>query len=191
MIRRLIPLTIAAAIASVASRPARADTAPRRELTTTLSSGAFVPEDHTYKLGPGSMYAAPPLLYVGLNLDAGLTSRLHVAADVGAELALGWVLGGSVRFVAFESDGVSLSVGAGPVVTLASPFGAGVFGRGDVGVRYAIPASRFVLSLNAGLAYSLQDAGIDRCGTDTCDAFIRRGDIVQMLVGSLGYAFML
>ena len=188
MRRKIVPALLAATTL-LAAAAAHADDAPTtRRIAATLSSGTLLPEDHVYRLGEVG-YAAPPTLYAGLSIEGDVSRHLRVEAGLGVELALGVVLGSSLRFVPLSRAGFSLALGAGPLVTLGSNFGTGVFGGGDVEARYVLPKTPFVVAVNLGLAFALNDAGTSWCGIDTCTSYIRRGDRLQTLVGSLGWAF--
>jgi len=189
--RRIVPCFLVAAT-FLGARTARADEAPaaatRRQFTATLSSGTLLPEDHVYKLGLVG-YSLPPTIYLGLSLEGDLTSHVRLEGSFGLEIALGWVLESSVRYVSLSGSGFSLAVGAGPMLAFGSMFGTGVFGAGNVEGRYVFPETPFVVALNVGLAFALNDAGTVSCGIDTCTAYIRRGDRLENVVASLGYAF--
>jgi hypothetical protein len=190
MRRQIVPCVVLAATL-LAARTTRADeesdSATRRQLTATLTSGTLLPEDHVYKLGGG--YSMPPTIYVGLSFEGDLTRRVRLECSLGAEVALGWVITSSVRYVPLSGSGFSLGLGAGPILTIGSMFGTGVFGAGNVEARYVFPKTPFVVALNVGIAFALNDAGTISCGTDTCNAYIRHGDRLENVVASLGYAF--
>jgi hypothetical protein len=181
----LLGLFLAARLTSASM--ARGAEPPARQVTATVASGTLLPEDHVYRIG--ARYDVPSTLYLGLSVDAALSRRVHFEGSFGVELALGWVVGTTLRFVPIERGGFSLSLGVGPLIAFGAPFGSAVFGEGDLGVRYRLPQTPFVVLLNAGLAYALDDAGTMGCGVDTCSSYIRRGDRLETVVASLGYAF--
>jgi hypothetical protein len=186
-VRTLPVLLIAATILCTATR-ARADEPSSRQLAVTLASGTMLPEDHVYRLGEVG-WSIPPTLYAGFSLEGDLAPRVRLEGSLGLEASLGFLLETSLRFVAVERSGLSLALSAGPMFAYGATFGAGIFGGGGVVGRYVVPRSPFVVALNVGLAFALNDAGVSKCGVDTCNAYIRRGDTLENLVASLGWAF--
>jgi hypothetical protein len=186
-VRSFILLSVIVASNVIASR-ARADEPERHQLAVTLSSGTLLPEDHVYRLGLVG-WSIPPTLYAGLSLEGDLAPRIRLEGSLGIEASLGFVLGTSLRYVALERSGFSVALGAGPLVTTGAEFGTGVFGGGGVAARYVVPRTPFVVAVDVGLAFALNNAGTMSCGVDTCTAYIRRGDRLENVVASLGWAF--
>jgi hypothetical protein len=176
------------ASAVVGPRAARADEPERHQLAVTLSSGTLLPEDHVYRLGEVG-WSIPPTLYAGLSLEGDLVPRVRVEGSLGIEASLGFVFETSLRYVVLERSGFSVGLGAGPMVVYGATFGTGVFGGGGVEARYVLPRAPFVVAVNVGLAFALNDAGTMSCGVDTCTAYVRRGDRLENVVASLGWAF--
>ena len=189
--RQLFARSLLLAATLIVARTARADDeVTKRQLTATMSAGTLLPEDHVYRLGEVG-FSAPPTAYLGVSLEGDLARRVRLEGSFGVEIALGWVAESSLRYVPLERSGFSLAVGVGPLVAFGSTFGTGVFGAGDVEARYVVSKTPFVVALNVGLAFALNDAGSMGCGADTCTAYIRRGDLLETVVASLGYAFNL
>jgi len=130
----------------------------------------------------------PPPVYIGASLDRAITGPLRASVGGGASLQLGWLIGGTLRYAAYDTEAIALSIGAGPLFAPDASFGAGAFAQIDAVLQVRI-ASSVGLIVATGAAFALNNAGVRDCGVDTCRAWLERGDAFASARGGVGFAF--
>ena len=151
-------------------------------LSVRLDAGASRQTDHLHSTGVGQ---GPPPLYVDIALQQRFGRRLFVGLTGGLAGALGYSVYPNVRFGLIDREHVSLTVGAGPRFQNLET-GLSAFGAADLTAEVAL-GSTFILSAGADLALSLQRKGAPRCGADTCEGYLARGDHIAILRAGLGF----
>jgi hypothetical protein len=185
----LIPLivTIAISIAgSVYAEPAAVGTHAQQAdlgLTVRIDVGPAVTTEHMH---PTGLVGLPPPVSVDLSIQKKLIERFYIDLTFAATFPLGWGVYPNARFALRVTPQTLITVGAGPWFQDLSAVGRGLFGSGDVTAQTTL-GSTFILSIGTSLGISLQSKGAPRCGVDTCDAYLLRGDALWILRAGVGF----
>jgi hypothetical protein len=148
--------------------------------------GVVMTSEHMHDYGAG-VGVAPPV-YIGASIERAIAGPLRANISGGASVLLGWLVGGTVRYAAYDTDAVALSIGAGPLFAPDAQFGAATFAQIDAAVQARITGGfGFFLGLGAGVA--LNHARARDCGVDTCRAYLERGDVTGSVRAGVGFAF--
>jgi hypothetical protein len=160
---------------------------PQRRWMVTLDPSVYVSTGHLEESGPGA--SVPPPAYLGVTLERTFTGPLDVNVSAGAALSLGWMLGATVRYAGpSPSKMMRVSVGAGPAFVTSAMFGSGAFAQADAAIEVRFPRGA-ALVFGPRFAYALTNAGTPGCGVDTCNASMRRGDLIITLRSGVGFTF--
>jgi hypothetical protein len=146
----------------------------------------MIPAEHLQPKGAGGN---PPPFYLGLTAETRLVGPVYASATGGVSFALGWVAGGAVSVSKSTDQRIRATIGVGPLLAPGAAFGSGTFAQVDATVQVRpIGAAAFIV-IAGELAVALNHAGVMSCGTDTCTAYLKPGDLVAGLRVGLGYAF--
>lgn len=137
----------------------------------------------------GADEGVPPPIYLGVNVERGITPFLFGEATASVGLRLGWIFGVTADFALFQNRRFRLAVGAGPLI-MHSPtddgFGWGPFAHAVLGADVRFDGG-FLVAFEITSAVALQHSGHGPCGTDTCNAWMTPGDL--LLVGRVGVGY--
>ena len=162
-----------------------ADGPPTPPWAIRLEPGGFFTPDHLHRYG---LVGMPPAAYLGVSLERTIAGPLRANVSGGVSLMLGWLVGGTIRYLALDGESANLSVGFGPLFAPDADFGAAAFAQVDATLQLKVMGSLgFVLGGSLGVA--LNHARGVSCGVDTCEAYLARGDTVGSLRLGIGWAF--
>ena len=165
---------------------ARAEEPPRvPPWAVRLEPGVVMTTQH---LRSTSVGGGPPPLYFGASLERRVAGPVRVSAESSVDLFLGWMFGATVRYAAVEQDHVTLSIGAGPLFAPAAEFGWATFGQLDTTVQFRV-ANNFGIVVGGAVGVALNHQREQKCGVDTCEAWLERGDLVGSFRTGVGWAF--
>ena len=171
---------------SLSSRAQDADSPP---WAVRVDSGIASGGGNLQSGGPDE--GVPPPIYLGVNVERGITPALFGESTVSVGLRLGWIFGGTVDFALFQNQRFRLALGAGPLIMHSSTddgFGWGAFAQAVLGAEVRFNGG-FLVALGITGAVALQHAGHGPCGTDTCNAWMIPGDLLLVGRVGVGYAF--
>jgi hypothetical protein len=185
-IGRVIGLAVAVTALAPAAVARAQDGARVPPWAIRLEPGGFFTPDHLHAYG---LVGMPPPAYLGVSLERTIAGPLRANVSGGASLMLGWLIGGTIRYAAVDPEtGANVSIGVGPLFAPDAQFGAGAFAQVDATLHMQIAGSfGFVLGGNLGVA--LNHARGLKCGVDTCEAYLARGDTIGSLRVGIGWAF--
>lgn len=180
---------LAAAQIMCGSLSSRAQGADRPPWAVRLDSGIASGGGNLQSGGPDE--GVPPPIYLGVNVERGISPSLFGEVTVSAGLRLGWIFGGTADFAVFQNQRFRLALGAGPLIIHSSTdngFGWGTFAQAVVGGEIRLGGGALV-ALGITSAVALQHAGHGPCGVDTCNAWMTPGDLLLVGRVGVGYAF--
>jgi hypothetical protein len=183
--RLVITLSVVAAVIAPAA-VARAD-GPLRTPPWAIrfEPGLVLTTDHMHPTGVGG---PPPPLYFGASLERAIAGPVRLNASGGASLILGWMIGGTVRYVAVEQANGTFTIGAGPLFAPDADFGSATFAQIDATVQLGVAGS-FGIVLAGSLGVALNRQRAPKCGVDTCESYLARGDRIGSVRMGIGWAF--
>ena len=184
-IGQIVGLAVAAIVLGP-SALAHAEDAPRTPpWAIRLEPGGFFTPDHLHASG---VVGVPPAAYLAVSLERTIAGPLRANVSGGVSLILGWLVGGTICYLALDAETANLSVGVGPLFAPDAEFGAAAFAQVDATLQLKVMGSLgFVLGGSLGVA--LNHARGVSCGVDTCEAYLARGDTVGSLRVGIGWAF--
>jgi hypothetical protein len=184
-IGQIVGLAIAATVLAPSALARAEDGPPTPPWAIRLEPGGFFTPDHLHRSG---LVGMPPAAYVGVSLERTIAGPLRANVSGGVSLILGWLVGGTIRYLALDAETAHLSVGVGPLFAPDADFGAAAFAQVDATLQLKVMGSLgFVLGGSLGVA--LNHARGVNCGIDTCEAYLARGDTVGSLRVGIGWAF--
>jgi hypothetical protein len=184
-IRLVVALAVAVSALAPAA-PARAEDGPRTPpWALRFEPGGFFTPDHLHRYG---LVGMPPPLYLGVSLERTIVGPVRANVSGGASFMLGWLVGGTVRYLAIDAESANVSIGVGPLFAPDADFGAAIFAQADATLQVKIVGS-LGLVLGGSLGVALNHARALSCGVDTCDGYLARGDTVGSLRAGVGVAF--
>jgi hypothetical protein len=185
-IRHLVGLAVAVTALAAAAVARAEDGARVPPWAIRLEPGGFFTPDHLHAY---SLVGVPPPAYLGVSVERTIAGPLRANVSGGASPLLGWLVGGTVRYSAVEAGtGANVSIGVGPLFAPNADFGAAAFAQVDATLQLQLAGS-FGVVLGGSLGIALNDARGVKCGVDTCEAYLARGDTVGSLRVGIGWAF--
>ena len=180
---------LAVALLICGSSSSQAQEADRQPWAVRVDSGIASGGGNLQPGGPD--LGVPPPIYLGVDVERGITPSLFGQATVSAGLRLGWIFGATANFALLEDQRFRLALGAGPLI-IYSPtddgFGWGALAQAVLGGEVRFDGG-FLVALEFTSAVALQHAGQEGCGVDTCNAWMVPGDLLFVGRLGLGYAF--
>jgi len=150
-----------------------------------IEPGVFLTPDHLHMSG---LVGMPPALYLGLGVEREIVGPLYANVTSGVSLMIGWLVGGTVRYAVKDVYGEILSVGIGPLFAPYAQFGSGTFAQIDATVHLHVTRT-FGIVIGGSAAWALTSAREPKCGVDTCEAYLARGDRVGSLRLGVDWVF--
>jgi len=163
---------------------------PARAQTETMSHPVTFAVDLGYgfpssdRFLRGGLIGPSPLAYayLGAELHVDLTTHVAMGLSAGFTAALGRFAGGSVRLTQpWGADWYRGTAGLGP----AYASNGSLLAVGDAGLELRSHLGVAVL-IGPVIAVALNTAGADRCGVDTCEAYVPPGSYLVFFRLGLG-----